>query len=275
MTPDQIQELAKQVASHGIPPKWEEWALLLALMMAVAAVSAWVGAFYAKRGEIRAMDRSLKSLISQTGELTKAAGTINSNLSRLDWIEQKKWEIKQRFYWDTLARLNKMMSYLEEMGTVADFCEEASKRLADLKAQAVEQAALVKKFKSKEKTKRGVNELTSLLAKLETLEVEAATIQLPIEEKYARFKELENLRYATAMELLSETTTANVFIAMDVLLALNEFARQQPKMGHGKAFAKHLHDLQKHASSLHTNMVLIAREDLKMTMHGDKGGGKK
>lgn len=274
MTPDQIQELAKQIAAHGIPPKWEEWALLLALMIAGAAVSAWVGAFYAKRGEIRAMDRSLKSLITQTAELTKVAGTINSNLSRLDWVEQKKWEIKQKFYWDTLARLNKMQSYLEEMATLADFYADTSKRLANLKAQAVEQDALVKKFKSRKKTKRGVDDLTSSLVKLETLKVEVATIQLPLEEKFSRFKELESLRYATAMELLSETTTANVFIAMDVLLALDEFARQRPKMEQGKPFAKHIRDLQKQALSLHTNIVSIARGDLKMVMHSDKKGDK-
>jgi hypothetical protein len=167
-----------------------------------------------------------------------------------------------------------MKSYLEEMATVADFYADASKQVADLKAQAVDQVALVKKCKSRKKTKRGLDDLTSSLAKLETLDVEAAAIQSSVEEKYARFNELENLRYATAMELLSETTTANVFIAMDVLLALDEFARQIPKMEQGKPFAKHIRDLKKQASSLHTNIVFIARGDLKMAMHSDMEGGK-
>ena len=33
---------------------------------------------------------------------------INSNINRIDWIDQRKWEVKQKFYWDLLTTLSKL-----------------------------------------------------------------------------------------------------------------------------------------------------------------------
>lgn len=113
MTAEQIQELAKQIALHGLPPRWEEWGLLILILFVGAALSAYIGAFFAKRGEIKAISRSLDTILAETKALTVATGTINSNLSRLDWVEQRKWEIKQKYYWGLISKTHRQTMALQ------------------------------------------------------------------------------------------------------------------------------------------------------------------
>ena len=103
MTPEQMHELAKLIAEHGLPPSWEQWGLLIALQFIVLVASAYIGAHFGKRGEIDAINGKLDKVVEQQKILTSATATIHSNISRRDWLDQRKWEVKQKFYWDLLT----------------------------------------------------------------------------------------------------------------------------------------------------------------------------
>lgn len=103
VTPEQMHELAKLIAEHGLPPSWEQWGLLIALQFIVLVASAYIGAHFGKRGEIDAINGKLDKVVEQQKILTSATATIHSNISRRDWLDQRKWEVKQKFYWDLLT----------------------------------------------------------------------------------------------------------------------------------------------------------------------------
>ena len=69
MTPEQIHELAKQIAANGLPPSWGQWGLLLVLQFLGLFLSAFIGAYWAKRGEIKAIKTDLETVIDQQAAL--------------------------------------------------------------------------------------------------------------------------------------------------------------------------------------------------------------
>lgn len=114
MNPDfdaaQVKQLADKLAQHGLPPDWTSWLLLLALFVVLTAIAAAIGAYIGKQSEISAVKSRLDDIVNQTRAITRATAVIHSDLTRLDWVEKKKWELKQVFYWDLLTNLDLMNS---------------------------------------------------------------------------------------------------------------------------------------------------------------------
>lgn len=104
MTPEQIQELAKQIATNGLPPNWQEWGLLIALFVVVTALSAYLGAFWAKRAEIKAVKSKLQDVLDQTRRTTQVVEHEKSSA----WVEQKRWDLKREIYTELIERLDRV-----------------------------------------------------------------------------------------------------------------------------------------------------------------------
>jgi len=134
MTPDEMGQLAKLITEHGLPPSWDQWGLLIAIQFLVLVVSAYVGAHFGKRGEIDAIRTRLNEVINQQKALTTATATINSNIARRDWLDQRKWEVKQKFHWDLLMTIDQLAnrwSFAASYRKAADTATDV-KRKADL-----------------------------------------------------------------------------------------------------------------------------------------------
>lgn len=130
MNPDfdaaQVKQLADKLAQHGLPPDWTSWFLLLALFVVLTAIAAAIGAYIGKRSEISAVKSRLDDIVNQTRAITRATAVIHSDLTRLDWVEKKKWELKQVFYWDLLTNLDLMNgAYMSAAGSyeIAEKCK--------------------------------------------------------------------------------------------------------------------------------------------------------
>ena len=63
--------------------------------MVAAAVAAYLGVYWAKRGQNKAIHQDLDKLLDQTNAVTQATKSIEAAISNEMWDRQKRWEIKR------------------------------------------------------------------------------------------------------------------------------------------------------------------------------------
>ena|ERR1035438_2217116 len=69
--------------------------LLLLLQVGAAGAAAYVGAYWAKRGESKAILADLDKVLTQVSAVTKTTKEIEATISIDMWSRQKRWEIKR------------------------------------------------------------------------------------------------------------------------------------------------------------------------------------
>lgn len=117
MTPEQIEELARQIESQGLPIDWKVYVVMWLLALVGAAVGAAIAGYYSKRGEIKAIHDQIEKVEEQTRRITNVVEREKS----LAWLEQKRWDLKRDFYWEILATINALSSALRELRNVFKF----------------------------------------------------------------------------------------------------------------------------------------------------------
>jgi hypothetical protein len=119
MTPEQVKLFIEEALRGGI---WFPWWLYV-----IAGVCTFLGAFlgaYAKRkGENWATKEDFKIVIQQLQATTSLTESIKSDIARVSWVDQKRWELKRDLYSMLLEGLYEEKSALvrlakEEKGSV-------------------------------------------------------------------------------------------------------------------------------------------------------------
>ena len=106
MTPEQIEELARQIVSQGLPIDWKVYVVMCVLALLTGAIGAAVVSFYSKRGEIKAIHDQLEKVEEQTRRI---ANVVEHEKS-LAWVEQKRWDLKREIYTELIQRLERLMA---------------------------------------------------------------------------------------------------------------------------------------------------------------------
>ncbi len=84
----------------------------------VAAVGAYFGAYFRQKGWNVATKEDIR-------EITKSREAGKAEISSHVWLEQKRWEIKQKFYWDVIGKLHDLVVIVRKMAEMIEKCEIA------------------------------------------------------------------------------------------------------------------------------------------------------
>ncbi len=95
MTPEEIK-----VAIEGAIP-W--WAYLVAFIVAFAG--SYFGAYAKRKAENLATKEDFDDLLSQVEKTTETTEKIKSDISRVSWVDQQRWQLKRELYMDLLEAL--------------------------------------------------------------------------------------------------------------------------------------------------------------------------
>jgi len=108
MNPQDIELIIRQVLDQGVPLDWTDirvYAVVMVTTLLGSGIGAWVGAFFSKRGELRAIETKFDSLVSQVARITTVQEEIRAKISTEAWVEQKQWDLKRDLYSDLLEAL--------------------------------------------------------------------------------------------------------------------------------------------------------------------------
>jgi hypothetical protein len=102
MSPEQLEVLARAITEHGLQIiDWNAYLLMVVVVALSTAGSAWIGAFFSKRGEIKAVQRDLEEVLNQTRRITQVVEREKS----MAWVEQERWRLKRDTYTALIPRL--------------------------------------------------------------------------------------------------------------------------------------------------------------------------
>src|SRR5205814_8222466 len=78
---------------------------LLVLQLVAAGVAAYFGAYWAKRGQNKAILADLNKLLTQVSAVTTTTKQIEARISIDVWSRQQRWEVQKAALLDTLREL--------------------------------------------------------------------------------------------------------------------------------------------------------------------------
>lgn len=113
MTPEQINDLAKQIQSGLVWAQWPFYVLVLLLAVVLTYCGRRLSAYAQKVGEIDAITSQFEDLKAQLKENTKIVATINAEIAHGDWVARE---------WKTLRRL-KLEQLLENVSALKEWQE--------------------------------------------------------------------------------------------------------------------------------------------------------
>jgi hypothetical protein len=112
-------------------------------------VGNFLGSYLKKRGENLATKEDFNDLLRQAKESTQATEEIRHELSKITWVDQKRWDLKREIYSEILLCLNKIdhiliinKMELKVPGTFADCEKEGLKLYIDRLNAAISVGAL-------------------------------------------------------------------------------------------------------------------------------------
>lgn len=92
MIPTQYQPLpalAREIADATVLAQAPYWFILLGLTLICTAGGAWLGAYFAKSGELKAVANSFEALKRQLAQNTETVETIKTDIAHDDWVERE------------------------------------------------------------------------------------------------------------------------------------------------------------------------------------------
>lgn len=96
------------------------WAILIALMKlgmtaVVAGLAGYFGSYLKRKGENRAMQEDIQSLVKQVGVVTRTTEEIKTELSDKSWDRQRQWELKRDILFEAMRALGNADAVLLSM----------------------------------------------------------------------------------------------------------------------------------------------------------------
>ena len=110
MSPEQIEQIIRKVINDGIQFPW--WLYLLAVIATI--VSGFLGAYFQRKGENLATKEDFESLLEQVKKTTTATENIKIDLAKGNWLHQRRWYLKEKYYSGLLAALYKLKYSLSD-----------------------------------------------------------------------------------------------------------------------------------------------------------------
>jgi hypothetical protein len=94
MSPNEIKSLVEEVMAQGVSLAWSQSALVLLASGVISAFVALLASYFAKRGEIKALNENFKTAHSQLKENIRAVKEIESQIALTSGkeLEHYKWE---------------------------------------------------------------------------------------------------------------------------------------------------------------------------------------
>lgn len=109
-----IREIAEKIVQEQILENWLFYVLLLAMIAIGSVVSAFVTAYFKKRGESYATKADFDALIAQLEITTQTAEEVKTQIAHSDWTA-KQWKTLRRIKLEELMNsINKLIQWLDE-----------------------------------------------------------------------------------------------------------------------------------------------------------------
>ncbi len=108
MSPDEIKLVVEKALEEGLGFPW--WSYLLFLVVSI--LGAFFGAYLKKVGENSAANKNYTKILDQIRKTTDATESIKLDLARSSWVQQKNWELKEKYYTSLLEGLYKFKESL-------------------------------------------------------------------------------------------------------------------------------------------------------------------
>ena len=116
MNQETIISIATEIANQAIMKNWLLHLLIVLLTIVSAAISAFIGAYFAKRGEQRALSADFENIKQQLVESTKISESIKMDIQalserteRLQWLKRDKLELYFISILESVEYLSKQM----------------------------------------------------------------------------------------------------------------------------------------------------------------------
>jgi cytochrome c5 len=90
-----------------------------------AALAAYFGAYFKRRGEDKAIKEGFAELLRQSAETTKATKAIEAKISDEVWDRQKRWEMKRDLMFETTKRMSVVKDKLISLCNAFDIAAQA------------------------------------------------------------------------------------------------------------------------------------------------------
>ena len=101
MTPDQIKAAVEAALREGALFPW--WAYLLAF--AIVFFGGFLGAYARRKAEHLATREDFEEILAQVKRTTEQTEKIKAEISRISWVDQKRWELMRELYTELLDSL--------------------------------------------------------------------------------------------------------------------------------------------------------------------------
>lgn len=124
MSPDQLEQLARQIAEASFSRSWQWNLVWIALAGFCGAVGAFVGAYLRRRGETYAAKQDLEEVLRQLRLTTDIATRIRAEIEHADWRKRELISIKRTKAEALLMAIQKAKVRIEEVSKQVLFGEQ-------------------------------------------------------------------------------------------------------------------------------------------------------
>ena len=127
MNPAELKSLLQEVMAQGVSLAWWHSTLVLLASALISAFVALLASYFAKRGEIRALNENFETALAQLKENTKAVKEIEAQialaygkeLEHYKWEKQVDLEFKRSVMPERLEALKRLWSCMEPLSPTA------------------------------------------------------------------------------------------------------------------------------------------------------------
>jgi hypothetical protein len=123
MNKDQIAALAQAIAHHAVVSTWPYWVVLIGLALINVFFGGFVGAYAAKRGEVRAARADRDAILRELRETTRVTEEIRSSVSLDEWKERERRGVRRAKLEELLLFAHKTRDWLSEQLDLLDTFE--------------------------------------------------------------------------------------------------------------------------------------------------------
>lgn len=100
MNPQELKKLAEEIANQGITLGVAEYLIIFGLFIIGGLFGVYVSSYLKKKGEHLATKEDFDKLLDQLKKQTKETEKIKDELKKTSWLEQRRWDLKQKLYWE-------------------------------------------------------------------------------------------------------------------------------------------------------------------------------
>lgn len=115
MDSNQISQLAREIAARTVADNLSYWSLLILLAVVAAGAGAWIGAYFGKRGEAKALKDGFEDVLKQLRETTSTVEKIRAEVQHDDWAARELKTLRRTRLEEFVALIDSTPAFLEKL----------------------------------------------------------------------------------------------------------------------------------------------------------------